>query len=258
MPTTRVVATLIVLAVWPSLCALAQRGPDRAMAEVEKELAKKESLADSVKAAVSKLRRPRTPAKKQPSKKEMDRRELMSAVPGDPAIRPGHVLSITVLVAGEKDIEEEAKRVSTTGQVSLPLVGTVDVDGKTPGELAVELRALYKEYMRDPLVDVAFVVDESPGAVSPWGSVTVLGCVRQPGRINIPPTQDLTLSMAIQLAGGLDEAAKDTAIKVTRKLASGGLASQGVNLRSAASAGEIENNILLKSDDIIFVPEKVF
>jgi polysaccharide export outer membrane protein len=175
-----------------------------------------------------------------------------------PLIKPGHVLTVTVFVAGQKELEEIERRVSSSGQISLSLVGTVDVNGMTCPTLAAKLRELYKHYMRDPLVDVAFVVDKSPDAVSPWGYVTVLGRVKLPGRINIPPTQDLGLSMAIQLAGGLDSSAKDTAIKVTRPKADGTMETMEVNLRAAASQGKTENDVMLSAGDIIYVPEKVF
>jgi protein involved in polysaccharide export with SLBB domain len=176
----------------------------------------------------------------------------------DPRIRPGHVLDIRVVVSGVTEVDESAKRVSSTGHLSLVLVGKVDVNGLTLPQLADRLEKLYGRYMREPMVDVSFVVDQSPGAVSPWGYVTVLGSVKHPGRINIPPTQDLTLSMAVQLAGGLGESARDTAIKVTRRNGADPAATLNVNLRSAASEGAVENDLPLQAGDVIYVPEKVF
>jgi len=177
---------------------------------------------------------------------------------GEPVIRAGHVLSVVVMAGGVKEVEELERRVSTLGAVSLPLVGAVDVAGLTLQEVATLLRRRYVQYIRDPVVDVAFVVDRSPGAVSPWGYVTVLGRVKQPGRINIPPTQDLTLSMAVQLAGGYDESANDTSIRVTRALPGGAMETVDVDLRSAASRGRVHNDLPLKAGDVIYVPEKVF
>ena len=106
--------------------------------------------------------------------------------------------------------------------------------------------------------DVAFELDENPDSISPWGSVTVMGQVKKPGRINIPPTQDLSLSMAIQLAGGLDRSAKETEIIITRISKEGEKKKLKLNLKTAASEGELENDIQLLPDDVIYVPERIF
>lgn len=178
--------------------------------------------------------------------------------PDRPVVQPGHVVYVIVVVDGRTHIEELGKRVSSTGHITLPLVGLVKVKGLTTGQMSVRLKEKFSVYIKSPTVDSGFAVDSSPGAISPWGYVTVLGEVRAPGRISIPPTQDLNLSMAIQLAGGLDRSAKDTAIRVTRRDASDELKSRTINLRAAASKGKVKNDISLKAGDIIFVPQKVF
>ena len=119
-----------------------------------------------------------------------------------------------------------------------------------------DLQGLYSKYLRDPMVDVAFVVDNSPGAVSPWGFVTVMGCVKQPGRINMPPTQDLTLSMAIQQAGGFDSSAKERSIVITRKDRDGNTEKLKADMRDIASKGQTD--LPLRDGDVIFVPERFF
>jgi polysaccharide export outer membrane protein len=164
-----------------------------------------------------------------------------------------------VLSQGIREIEDPEKRVSSGGTITLPLIGSVMAAGKTLPQLVEDLHARFAEYIVHPMVDVSFAMDRSPGAVSPWGTVTVLGRVNQPGRISIPPTQDLTLSMAIQLAGGLDRSARDTAIRITRRSSDGGeMDVVDVNLRSAAVDGQTENDLLLQQGDIIYVPQKVF
>ena len=64
--------------------------------------------------------------------------------------------------------------------------------------------------------------------------------------------------MAIQLAGGLADSAKDTAIKITRKTDGGAPKTIEIDLRAAASKGEVQNDILLEAGDVVYVPEKVF
>ena len=175
-----------------------------------------------------------------------------------PRVQAGHVLYVNVMVKGKSEISESQKRVSEGGFLSLPLIGLVDVEDFTISQMTRVLQKKYAVYLKDPLVDCGFVVDNSPDAVSPWGSVTVLGKVRTPGRVNIPPTQDLTLSMAIQLAGGYDESAKDTQVKITRPRPGGSNKVMTIDMRALAAEGRTENDVALKDGDVIFVPTKVF
>jgi len=102
------------------------------------------------------------------------------------------------------------------------------------------------------------VVQGGPDAISPWGQVTVLGRVKQPGRVNIPPTKDLTVSAAIQNAGGLDSSAKDSAIRVTRRLDDGTYQTMDVDLRAVGARGARANDLILRDGDVVFVPQMMF
>ena len=86
----------------------------------------------------------------------------------------------------------------------------------------------------------------------------VLGRVRTPGRVNIPPTQDLTVSAAIQQAGGLDTSAKDSSVRVTRRSLEGSPEVFIIDFSAIGSRGRSENDLVLKPGDLIFVPERVF
>jgi len=175
-----------------------------------------------------------------------------------PRMRAGHLLQITVLVAGEMEIDDPGRRVSSRGELSLPLLGNVRAEGLTLDELATELTARYKIYFLEPQVVIQYVMDEDGFGISPWGYVTVLGTVKEPGKVRIPPTQDLTVSMAIQQAGGFDKSAKDTAIRITRKGADGTHTQYDINLRNVGSRGELKNDMPLQPGDIVYVPEMMF
>ncbi len=178
----------------------------------------------------------------------------------NPRMRAGHVLQISVLINGEKEIDEPNRRISSRGDLSLPLLGNIRVAGLSLDELSEMLTKSYKVYFRDPQLVVQYVVDEESESASPWGYVTVLGKVKQPGKVDIPPTQDLTVSMAIQRAGGFDSSAKDTGIRVTRPSeGDGGEQRQfDVNLRSVGARGDVQNDMTLQSGDIVYVPEMMF
>jgi protein involved in polysaccharide export with SLBB domain len=178
--------------------------------------------------------------------------------PPSPSLAPGLIVGISVLVSGQKEIDEPTKRISNNGELNLPLVGNVRVRGMTLEELSVELQKRYQKYFVDPQVVVEFVRDQNSDLISPWGYVTVLGRVKTPGRVNIPPTQDLTVSSAIQQAGGLDTSARDSAIKITRRNIQGQSEQYEVNLRNVGSKGYVQDDLLLKSGDVVFVPEMIF
>jgi len=174
----------------------------------------------------------------------------------DVLIRPGLSLSVVVLVAGSKEIEETTKRVAADGTISVPLVGQVRVAGLGLSRLRTGLQALYTKYFVNPQVMVEFAREDGPNAVSPWGYVTVLGRVKKPGRVAIPATRDLTVSGAIQQAGGFDTSARDTAIRVSRRNGNGLVETRDVNLRTVGSAGQLEEDVVLEEDDVVFVFER--
>ena len=174
-------------------------------------------------------------------------------------LRPGLVLDVTVLVSGKKEIEEPGKRISDNSMITLPLLGAVKIkEDDTLDTLSLHLAELYKEYFVHPQAIVDFVRDDNKEGLSPWGNVTVLGRVKKPGKISIPATRDLTLSAAIQQAGGFDTSAKDRAIRITRRLPDGTMNTREVDLHSVGAQGLVEDDILLEPDDVVFVPELVF
>ncbi len=180
--------------------------------------------------------------------------------PGSPVVvvRPGFVISITVMASGNKEFEESAKRISDNGDISLRLLGAVHVSGLTLDELTSRLNTLYAEYYNQPQVVVDFVKEPEEGGGSPWGYVTVMGRVVRPGKIAIPPTRDLTLSGAIQQAGGFSTSAKDSAIRVSRRKADGTTETFDVDLEAAGKSGHLDEDKVLQTGDVVFVPQKVF
>lgn len=174
-----------------------------------------------------------------------------------PLLRPGLMIRTTVFVAGKREIDAEVKRVSDNSVLDMPFIGNVSVAGQTLSELNATLQNRYKEFFINPQVVAEFVLEESPDAVSPWGSVSVLGRVKMPGRVNIPPTRDLSLSAAIQQAGGFDTSAKTSAILITRRKADGKTEQITVDFRSVGKRGNLENDVILKPGDVISVPESI-
>ncbi len=197
------------------------------------------------------------PASPAPSPPPKPKDEFLAQPVAEPTLRRGLVLSMAVLVGGEKEVDEETVMVDSEGVVSLPLLGKVEVAGKTLDETARLLKSRYDNFFVDPRILLRFNEEAGDETVSPWGFVTVLGRVKTPGPVKIPPTQDLTISQAIQKAGGLDKAARATRIKVTRRCAGGSTITKTVNLHSIGAEGKVADDIVLRSGDVVHVPEAI-
>lgn len=184
--------------------------------------------------------------------------EAVAPRSADVRLRPGLSIGLAVLVGGKKEIDESAKRISEGGTIILPLLGEVAVMDSTLDELRLQLVEGYRKYFVDPQVIVDFAMDPGAGDISPWGFLTVLGRVMRPGRIAIPATRDLTVSGAIQKAGGFSTSAKQNAILVSRSMPDGSIKTFNVNLTAVGKAGRLEEDLILEANDVVFVPEAMF
>ncbi len=104
-------------------------------------------------------------------------------------IGPNDQIDITVFGA---DAFSGQQRVEESGEITIPLLGSVVAAGRTPRELESDLEdRLRKTYMRDPHVSVQVTEMKSHG-------VSVVGAVGAPGVVQIPgPTSLLeVLAMA--------------------------------------------------------------
>ena len=173
-------------------------------------------------------------------------------------LKPGLMISMSVLVAGKKELDEPSKRISERGTVILPLLGEIAIAELSLDELQGQLTQSYKKFFVDPQVILDFVRDADAEGISPWGYVTVLGRVQKPGRVSIPATRDMTVSAAIQKTGGFAASAKVNAILVTRSLPDGKTEARTVDLNAVGTAGRLEDDIVLEANDVVFVPEAMF
>ena len=120
------------------------------------------------------------------------------------------------------------------------------------------LRSIAQINATDSIDFVLVTGDIAEEGVSPWGFVTVLGRVEKPGRIALPATRDMTVSGAIQKAGGFATSAKDNGILVTRLLPNGKTEARTINMRAVGTAGRLQEDIILEANDVVFVPEAMF
>lgn len=180
----------------------------------------------------------------------------LNTMHAEPKLKAGFTIDVVITIGGTKEIEELGKRVTANGKVALPLLGEVTAVPLTLKELKESLKKSYSEYFVAPNVSVSFSKNIGDDGISPWGAVTVMGRVVKPGKVNIPPTRDLTVSRAIQRAGGFSTSANQSSIKITRRLKEGQTETIKVNLKSLGE-GKLDEDILLYPGDVVFVPERI-
>ena len=176
------------------------------------------------------------------------------AVTDEPKIHPGITLKIIVITAGKS--EEHVVTVSQAGEVTLPLINAVKCDGLTLLALQEKLKAVHAQFIQNPQITVQFLFGE--GMLSPWGTVRVMGKVGREGPVNIPPTCDLTVTRALQLAGGVTPLGNQNRVKITRTTRDGRQCSTEVDVEEIGKRGKIENDLVLQGGDVIWVPEIVW
>ena len=119
-------------------------------------------------------------------------------------LRPGDTLVITL--QGVPDPTANSVQVDEQGLVTLPYIGQVTAAGTTTASLSQKIRETYVSKKIYTNVDVAVSVTER--------FVYVGGEVARPGRIVWTP--DLTVTKAVQAAGGFTLYAKETRINLVR------------------------------------------
>lgn len=136
-------------------------------------------------------------------------------------------------------------RVSEDGSISLPLIGDIQVEGLTKGEVEKKLsQLLEKDYLQDPQVTV-FIREYQSKRVS------VIGAVKNPGPYELIGHQ--TLLQIISRAGGLTkEAGKE--IMVIREQNDGETESIRIPIDDLIIQGKVDLNIALKPNDIVNIP----
>lgn len=148
------------------------------------------------------------------------------------------------------------QRLSSSGELTLPLIGTVNLAGRSLREAEKEVRQRYLEggYFVNPHVMLS---------VSEYGAhfVTILGQVNRPDRIEMPiEAATIGLVAAITQAGGFTRLARDDAVRVTRQTAAGAERHLTIDVREflgragSGSADEFQ----LQPGDVVFVPERLF
>ena len=156
---------------------------------------------------------------------------------------------IRVQVFQEEELNREV-RISQENTVTLPLIGNVDLAGKTARQAEEIIRSRYE---RDYLVraQVNLIVMEYVPR-----NVFVVGSVGQPGVVPFPREQGLTLLDAISRAGSFNRLADKKHVTLKRTYSDGRTETFTINAEDL-SKGESTETWPLQPRDVITVPERM-
>jgi polysaccharide export outer membrane protein len=174
----------------------------------------------------------------------------------DYILGPGDEVSITVFGYEEYSLN---RVIEPNGTIVLPVIGSVEIGGKTSAMAAQDLANQLNYYLVNPVVTVTTT------ALRPV-FVTVSGEVQRPGPIQLegPNTRnndDLpglpTLSTALVEAGGVTSHADIRDVRLKRTLPNGEEDVITINLWDNLWSEAVAENPLLQDGDTIYVPRLV-
>ncbi|MEP1552240.1 MAG: polysaccharide biosynthesis/export family protein [Paraglaciecola sp.] len=133
---------------------------------------------------------------------------------------------ISINVFDEADLNVESAKITDDGTVSVPLLGPVQVKGKTVSEVEVLLTQLFgADYLKKPSITVT--VDE-------YRPFYINGEVGSPGSYAF--RTNMTVQMAITIAGGFTERASKSNIYLLKEK---GSVRQKVTLSDQVKPGDV-------------------
>jgi len=169
---------------------------------------------------------------------------------GDYVLQPQDVLRIFVFQHDDINKQTESVSISKEHTITLPLIRSVNLLGKTVRQAEELIRAAYdKDFLVNPQVSVQVLKYAER-------TVNVVGQVNNPGRIQFPQERELSIVDAITLAGGFTRLADLKKVKLTRVGPAGENDVQEINVDVMMKSGGKES-VMLQKDDVVLVPERI-
>lgn len=156
---------------------------------------------------------------------------------------------IRVQIFQEDDLNREV-RISQENTVTLPLIDTVSLKGKTARQAEEHIRDLYgRDFLAKPQVNL-FVLEYAPRRVF------IAGAVNKPGVVLFQQEQGLTLIDAISRADSFNRLADKKRVTLKRTKSDGSSETFTINVEELMK-GESNQTWPLQPNDVINVPEKI-
>lgn len=192
------------------------------------------------------------PAVKQPAQKPVSQQEVLQNLAqvrtsDTYTLQPGDLVEIKVF---QEENMSRTVRVDGNSKISFPLVGTISVKGCSLEMAEQRLVSRLKDYLKNPQVSIL---------IKEYGNKTiyVLGQVKRPAAIQLPPEKSSTVLEAITSAGGFTDIANTSKVRVLRT-ENGKQTSLDVDVSQITKQGDKSLDITLMPGDVIFVPQSMF
>jgi polysaccharide export outer membrane protein len=164
----------------------------------------------------------------------------------------GALDELTVFVWRNPELGAKVQ-VRPDGRITTPLITDMAAVGKTPAQLAEDIKKVLTQYIEDPLVSV--MVDKFQGTFSQ--QVRIVGATEKPA--SLPYRANMTLLDAMIAVGGLSEyAAGDRARLVRQDRATGRQMEYDLKIARLLKKGDTSANVKLEPGDVIIIPESMF
>ncbi len=171
----------------------------------------------------------------------------LEAINGTYTLSPPDGVNITV--NDNPDLNTRAI-IRPDGNISFPLLGDVYIEGLTPLEVREKTHKLLGRYLKELPLEAVNVM------VTGFNSKRVYIYTYGSGIVPIPFTGDLTVLRAVAQSGMLSSTSKRKGIKIMRPVSSTNEKPQKriIDLDDLIKRGEVADNIVLRPDDIIYIP----
>ncbi len=152
---------------------------------------------------------------------------------------------VAIRIVGQPDYSLERTKISPVGRIFHPLLGDVEVAGRTVPQLTEELTKDLAEYLLNPKVSVSLLETKS-------AKVGVLGEVLRPGILIM--NEPMRVLDAIKEAGGFTEYGSKSNVTIYRQDTSGRIGTHEVNLKKLLDGkSSTEENMELQPGDTVMV-----
>jgi polysaccharide export outer membrane protein len=139
------------------------------------------------------------------------------------------------------------------GRITTPLISDMVAAGKTPAQLADDIRQALNRYINDPQVSV--ILNRPQGTFSQ--QIRIVGATERPAAL--PYRANMTLLDALIAVGGLSEYAAGNRARLIRVDRENGQQREyDLRISDLLRRGDIRANVRLEPGDVIIIPESMF
>ena len=138
--------------------------------------------------------------------------------------------------------------VQPDGYVALKGAGQLYAEGSTVPDMGAAIREAYTGVLHDPEVSVTLKDFDRPFFIAG-------GEVGRPGKYEL--RSDATVAEAVAMAGGFTSRAKHSQVVLFRRISDEVIESHLLNLKSMLNSRQLQEDMHLRSGDLIFVPQNL-